>query len=58
MAVRNPRNLIYVIRCRGDRCGLVGLSDVDTVDGVAMVWYALGDRMRISLIVISHFALS
>jgi len=44
MAARNKRNRLFLVRHDGTPCGLVGLSDVDTTDGCAMVWYALGER--------------
>ncbi len=42
--VRKATNRLWMVRANGDRCGLVALSDVDRVDGVAMLWYLLGDR--------------
>lgn len=43
MVVRNRRNRIYLIHEGQTPCGLVGLSDIDPVDQVAMIWYLLGD---------------
>jgi RimJ/RimL family protein N-acetyltransferase len=44
IAVRNKRNRFFLVRADGTACGLVALSDLDTVDRIAMVWYVLGDR--------------
>jgi RimJ/RimL family protein N-acetyltransferase len=43
IAVRNKRNRFYLVRSNGIPCGFVALSDLDPVDRIAMVWYALGD---------------
>jgi RimJ/RimL family protein N-acetyltransferase len=43
IAVRNKRNRLFLVRYDGEPCGLVGLADMDPVDHVAMVWYALGE---------------
>jgi RimJ/RimL family protein N-acetyltransferase len=43
IAVRNRRNRIFVVRYRGQACGLVSLADIDTLDRTAMVWYLLGE---------------
>ena len=43
MAVRNPRNKMFLI-LHGDKpCGLAALADIDMWDHTAMVWYFLGD---------------
>jgi len=42
VATRNKRNRFFLVRCDGAPCGLVALADLDTVDRIAMVWYALG----------------
>jgi RimJ/RimL family protein N-acetyltransferase len=44
MAVRNRRNLFFLIRHDGQPCGLVCLSDVDYADRSAMIWYILGEE--------------
>ncbi len=43
VAVRNKRNRLFLVRSDGAACGLVALADVDPIDKVAMIWYALGD---------------
>src|SRR5262245_58528821 len=40
--VRNQRNRVYAIHYDGAPTGLVGLSDIDTVDRTAMIWYLIG----------------
>ena len=42
IAVRNKRNKFFVVRSDDNPCGLVGLSDWDESDKIAMVWYILG----------------
>jgi ribosomal-protein-alanine N-acetyltransferase len=42
VVVRNRRNRLFLVRCDGEPCGMVALSDIDLVDGTAMVWYLLG----------------
>jgi RimJ/RimL family protein N-acetyltransferase len=42
VAARNSRNRLFLARSSGVPCGVVGLSDLDTVDHLAMIWYALG----------------
>jgi RimJ/RimL family protein N-acetyltransferase len=44
LAVRSRRNLLFLVRYEGEPCGLVVLSDIDTVDRTAMIWYLLGVR--------------
>lgn len=44
MVLRNKRNRIFLVRYNGQPCGLTGLSDIDTADATAMVWYVLGDH--------------
>ncbi len=43
IAVRNKRNRFFLVRTNGAACGFVALADLDIVDRIAMVWYALGD---------------
>jgi RimJ/RimL family protein N-acetyltransferase len=43
VVVRNRRNRLFLVRCNGEPCGMVALSDIDLVDGTAMVWYLLGE---------------
>lgn len=42
IATRNRRNRLFLVRCGGEPCGLVALSDIDASDKTAMVWYLLG----------------
>jgi RimJ/RimL family protein N-acetyltransferase len=44
VAVRNRKNLFYVVESAGRSCGLVAFSEYETRDRAAMVWYVLGDR--------------
>jgi RimJ/RimL family protein N-acetyltransferase len=41
--VRNRRNRAYLVSCDGAACGLVALAEIDAADGLAMIWYVLGD---------------
>jgi RimJ/RimL family protein N-acetyltransferase len=43
IALRNPKNRFFLVRCNGQACGLAALADIDLADGTAMVWYFLGD---------------
>ena len=43
IALRNPKNRFFLVRCNGQACGLAALADIDPADGTAMVWYFLGD---------------
>ncbi len=45
LIMRSPRNRLFVVEApdRDDPVAVVGLADVDDVDGTAMIWYALGD---------------
>jgi RimJ/RimL family protein N-acetyltransferase len=43
IALRNPKNRFFLIRCNGQPCGLAALADMDLADATAMVWYILGD---------------
>jgi RimJ/RimL family protein N-acetyltransferase len=43
VVVRNRRNRLFLVRSNGEPCGMVALSDIDVVDGTAMVWYLLGE---------------
>lgn len=43
VAVRNARNCLFLVRCDDRPCGLVALAELDVVDRIAMVWYALGE---------------
>lgn len=42
VAARGSRNRLFLVRHRGVPCGIVGLSEIDTVDQIAMIWYAMG----------------
>lgn len=44
MGVRNKKNQLFLVRCNGQLCGMTALSEVDTIDSTAMVWYFLGDQ--------------
>jgi len=44
VVVRNTRNQLFLVRSRQQPCGFVALSDIDAVDGIAMVWYGLGEQ--------------
>jgi [ribosomal protein S5]-alanine N-acetyltransferase len=43
VVVRNRRNRLFLVRCNAEPCGMVALSDIDVIDGTAMVWYLLGE---------------
>jgi RimJ/RimL family protein N-acetyltransferase len=43
IALRNPKNRLFLVRCNGQACGLVALADIDLADATAMVWYLLGE---------------
>src|SRR5437879_2075325 len=43
IALRNPKNRFFLVRSNGEACGLAGLADIDLADGIAMVWYFLGE---------------
>src|SRR5438552_2147107 len=43
IALRNPKNRLFLVRCNGQPCGLTALSDINFSDATAMVWYILGD---------------
>jgi RimJ/RimL family protein N-acetyltransferase len=43
IALRNPKNRFFLVRCNGQACGLVALADIDLADATAMVWYLLGE---------------
>jgi RimJ/RimL family protein N-acetyltransferase len=43
IALRNPKNRFFLVRCNGLPCGLAALADIDLADATAMVWYVLGD---------------
>jgi RimJ/RimL family protein N-acetyltransferase len=43
IALRNPKNRFFLVRCNGQACGLAALADIDLADRTAMVWYFLGD---------------
>jgi RimJ/RimL family protein N-acetyltransferase len=45
IATRNKRNRLFLVRSHGVGCGIVALADLDVVDRVAMIWYALGDPL-------------
>ena len=44
MAVRNRKNRFFLVRYEGQAVGLVALSDIETIDRTAMLWYVLGQR--------------
>ena len=44
MVVRDRKNRLFLVRCDSLPCGLTALADIDTADGTAMVWYALGEQ--------------
>lgn len=44
MAVRNKKNLFYLVRYNETPAGLAALADIDAVEKIAMVWYVLGER--------------
>ena len=43
IAMRNPKNRLFLIRCNGQACGLVALADIDVADATGMIWYVLGE---------------
>jgi RimJ/RimL family protein N-acetyltransferase len=43
IALRNPKNRLFLVRCNGQACGLVALADIDLADATAMIWYVLGE---------------
>ena len=43
IALRNPKNRFFLVRCNRQACGLAALADIDLADGTAMVWYFLGE---------------
>ena len=43
IAMRNPKNQLFLIRCNGQACGLVALADIDVADATGMIWYVLGE---------------
>lgn len=40
---RNPRNAVYLMLHNEKPCGMVALSEIDTTDKTANLWYLLGD---------------
>jgi RimJ/RimL family protein N-acetyltransferase len=44
MAMRNPRNRMFLVHCGRADCGLIGLYDIDETDRTASVWYVLGEK--------------
>jgi ribosomal-protein-alanine N-acetyltransferase len=42
--LRSKRNRLLLVRDDDQACGLVGYSDFDETDRVAMIWYLLGFR--------------
>jgi RimJ/RimL family protein N-acetyltransferase len=44
MALRNPRNRLYMVNFENTACGLIGLYDIDETDRTASLWYFLGDK--------------
>jgi RimJ/RimL family protein N-acetyltransferase len=43
IALRNPRNRLFLVRVNGQACGLTALADIEVADATAMIWYFLGD---------------
>jgi RimJ/RimL family protein N-acetyltransferase len=43
IALRNPKNQLFLVRVSGRACGLIALADIDVADATAMIWYLLGD---------------
>lgn len=43
MTSRNKKNRLYLVRDENEPAGLVALADLDAADGIAMVWYLLGN---------------
>lgn len=43
IALRNPKNRLFLVACNGEACGLTALADIDLVDATAMIWYLLGE---------------
>jgi ribosomal-protein-alanine N-acetyltransferase len=43
IALRNPKNRLFLVRCNDQACGLTALADIDLADATAMVWYVLGE---------------
>jgi RimJ/RimL family protein N-acetyltransferase len=46
VVLRNRHNRLLVVFEDGEACGLVGFSELDETDGVAMIWYLLGRQPR------------
>lgn len=43
IALRNPKNRIFLVRCNGRACGLTALADIEVADATAMIWYVIGE---------------
>jgi len=43
IALRNPKNRLFLVRFNGEACGLTALADIDVADATAMIWYLLGE---------------
>jgi RimJ/RimL family protein N-acetyltransferase len=43
IALRNPKNRIFLVRCNGQACGLTALADIEVADATAMIWYVMGE---------------
>ena len=41
IAVRNRRNMFFLVSIDGRPCGLVALSEIESSDKLAMIWYLL-----------------
>jgi len=44
--LRDKRNHVLMIRDDAGPCGLVGISEIDRLDRVGMIWYLLGEKSR------------
>lgn len=51
--LRSKKNRLLMVCHEGKPCGLVGFSELDETDRVAMIWYLLGQRTQGSKGVIS-----
>jgi RimJ/RimL family protein N-acetyltransferase len=45
-ALHNNRNRFWAVCVEGIPAGLIALSDIDLVDGIAMVWYVIDAEQR------------
>lgn len=44
IAVRNRKNRLFLVTHDGEPCGMVALSDIETADKTAMIWYLMGEQ--------------